>query len=144
MGLLTADALVGLADFVAGWAAVGAAFLAVVLIGAVTLVALVGFSDLTVAGFAVLVTFSSRATAGADDVADALARVVVAGAVSHSVACFASMRCVFFAVTDRFIVEAAGRAVTAGSAAFFAATVFAALATLGFIAGAVVTSGFAV
>jgi hypothetical protein len=54
------------------------------------------------------------------------------------------MRCVFFAVTDRFIVEAAGRAVTAGSAAFFAATVFAALATLGFIAGAVVTSGFAV
>lgn len=69
-------------------------------------------------------------------------RVVVAGDVSHRVACCASMLCAFFAVAGRFIVGVTERAVTAGSVAFFAATDFAVLVTFGFIAGAVVLLGF--
>lgn len=151
---LAASGFAGLVVFAVGFVVDCAPLPAVDLVGGLALatlatldalfgVALMADSPVSVRGdFADFVTFAPFSPEGAVDFADALVRVVVAGDVSHRVACCASMLCAFFAVAGRFIVGVTERAVTAGSVAFFAATDFAVLVTFGFIAGAVVILGF--
>jgi hypothetical protein len=95
-----------------------------------------------VAGFATRATFSTFLPEREARFAVSLARFVVAGAESHSVACFAVMGCAFFAIADRFAEDFAGPTETTGSAAFSAATFVAFLAAFGLVAGAFVATGF--
>lgn len=85
----------------------GAATLAV-FIALVALAVLANFPASSVAGFAIRAAFSTFFPVTGVGFAVALARIVVAGAVSHSVACFAAVGCAFFADVARFTGGFAG------------------------------------
>ena len=110
---MATGALAGLVDFVAGFVAACAALPVVDLVGVATLATLAAFADLVIlvalanfsasarVGFATRVAFAAFLPGTGVGFDVALARVVVAGAVSHSVACFAAIGCAFFADVAR-------------------------------------------